>query len=123
MSKSIIGAIFLIISISIGAIIVPNFMQIASKCNIVYVSQDEIMEAERLRVSEDKLSEQELFYGEVERAVKLAINIPKQYQNRNTKLVYSMNSVSGDNVQSISKLVHKEIIAKLKNRAEQKPLD
>jgi hypothetical protein len=123
MSKSIIGAIFLIIGISIGAIIVPNFMQIASKCNIVYVSQDEIMEAERLRVSEDKLSEQELFYGEVERAVELAINIPKQYENRNTKLVYSMNIVRGDNVRSISKLVHKEIIAKLKNRAEQKPLD
>lgn len=120
MSKSIIGAIFLIIGISIGAIIVPNFIQIADECNIVYVSQDEIMEAEQLRVKDDKLAEQELFYGEVEEAVKLAINIPKQYQNRNTKLVYSMNSVSGDNVQSISKLVHKEIISKLKNSKEAK---
>ena len=120
MSKSIIGLIFLIIGTGIGAIITPNFMQIADECNIVYVSQDEIMEQEQLRVKEEKLSKQELFYGEVEQAVKLAINIPKQYQNHNTKLVYSMNSVSGDNVKSISKQVHQEIIAKLQDSKEQK---
>lgn len=85
----------------------------AQDIQIVYVSQDEIIELENQRIKEQKLEDRQMFFGELDSAVKLATNIPQSYQNRSTKLVYSMGVVSGKNVRSISKEVHEQIIYEL----------
>ena len=103
----------------IGASLMCNILPIAANCNIIYVAQDEIMAFEQARIESDQLADQQLFYGEIEQAVRLATELPKQYQNRNTKLVYSMNSVSGNNVKSISKEIHQAIIARLKEQKKE----
>ncbi len=111
--------ILLIFGAGIGASLMFNMLPIAANCNIIYVAQDEIMAFEQARVENEQLADQQLFYGEIEQAVKLATELPKQYQNRDTKLVYSMNSVSGDNVKSISKEIHQAIIARLKEQKKE----
>jgi hypothetical protein len=111
--------ILLILGAGIGASLMFNMLPIADNCNIIYVAQDEIMALEQARVENEQLADQQLFYGEIEQAVKLATALPKQYQNRTTKLVYSMNSVSGDNVKSISKEIHQAIIARLKEQKKE----
>jgi len=110
--------ILLMFGAGIGVSLMFNMLPIAANCNIIYVAQDEIMAFEQARIESDQLADQQLFYGEIEQAVKLATELPKQYQNRDTKLVYSMNSVSGDNVKSISKEIHQAIIARLKEQKE-----
>ena len=71
------------------------------------------MELEQNRIKDNKLEDKQLFYGMPELAVKLATELPKQYENANTKVVYSMDKVIGKDVKSISSEVHKGIIDEL----------
>ncbi len=107
----------LIMAAIIGGIIsygiTIQLMPVADKVQILYVSQDEIMEYENERVKEEKLEDRQLFYGEVEKAVKRVASIPRLYQNRTTKVVYSTGLVSGDGVKSISREVYQQIMKEL----------
>ena len=114
----------LIMSVIIGGVIsygmTIQLMPIADKVEILYVSQDEIMDYENARVKKEKLEERHLFYGEVEKAIKLATSIPRSYQNRSTKVVYSIGIVSGDGVRSISREVYQRIIKELESDINRK---
>ena len=114
-----ISVILAIIGAAIGAVVTWQLVPIAGNCQVLYVSQDEIIELENARIKQDKLEERQLFYGEVEKAVRLAAEIPRSYQNRTTKVIYSMSAVTGDNVKSISKEVHQGIIKELNKQTKQ----
>jgi hypothetical protein len=90
-----------------------QFTKSAQDIQIIYLSQDEIIELENQRINEQKLENRQMFFGELDSAIKLATTIPQSYQNSSTKLVYSMGVVSGKNVRSISKEVHQQIIKEL----------
>ena len=81
--------------------------------HILYVAEDELMSLEETRVKNENLSTRQLFFGEIEKAVSLAVSLPKSYQTRNHLVVYSMSSVRGKNVRSISSEVHGKIISEL----------
>ena len=83
--------------------------------HILYVAEDELMSLEEARVKNDDPSTRQLFFGEIEKAVSLAVSLPKNYQNGKNLVVYSMSSVKGENVRSISSEVHARIISKLQN--------
>ena len=83
--------------------------------HILYVAEDELMSFENDRVKNDNLEGRQLFFGEIEKAVSLAVSLPKSYQNRITRVVYSMSSVRGENVRSISREIHGKIISELQN--------
>ena len=104
--SAIIGGI-----ISYGITI--QLMPVADKVKILYVSKEEIMEYENARVKKEKLEERQLFYGEVGKAVELVSLLPKTYQARNTKVIYSMSAVTGKDVKSISKEIHQRVIREL----------
>ena len=53
------------------------------------------------------------FFGEIEKAVSLAVSLPKTYQNGKNLVIYSMSSVKGENVRSISSEIHAKIISEL----------
>ena len=108
-------ALFVMTS-SISGILVWHLMPVAANCQILYVSQDEIMDFEQDRVKNDELDNRQLFFGEIETAIKLAMNIPKFFKNRKTKIIYSIGKVSGEHVRSISKEVHEKIIKLLKKK-------
>ena len=104
----------------ISYMITMQLMPITDKIQILYVSQDEIMELENQRLKEEKLEDRQLFYGEVEKAVNLAANLPKAYKNSMTKVVYSMGEVKGENVRSISHEVYAQIIKSLSKNKDTK---
>lgn len=81
--------------------------------HILYVAEDELMSLEEARVKNDDPSTRQLFFGEIEKAVDLAVSLPKAYRTGKNLVVYSMSSVRGENVRSISKEIHDKIISEL----------
>ena len=81
--------------------------------HILYVAEDELMSLEEARVKNDDPSTRQLFFGEIEKAVSLAVSLPKNYQNGKNLVVYSMSSVRVENVRSISSEIHAKIISEL----------
>ena len=86
--------------------------------HILYVAEDELMSLEEARVKNDDPSTRQLFFGEIEKAVSLAVSLPKTYQNGKNLVVYSMSSVKGENVRSISSEIHAKIISELEKRRQ-----
>lgn len=130
MNQIIKFSISTIIGGLIGTLVTFSIMRSDSyggyRCRVLYVSQNELMELEQARIKDNKLEDKQLFYGVPEKAAKLATELPKQYVNANTKVVYSMDKVIGKDVKSISGEIHKGIIAELvksANRVDDKPED
>jgi len=111
--KILVIATAAIIGFCLGVFYASHFIDIASKVRILYVAEDELMELENARVQNEKLDNRQFFFGRTEEAVSLATSLPKSYQNRKTRVIYSMSSVKGQNVRSISAEIHKQIIAAL----------
>lgn len=81
---------------------------------ILYVAEDELMSLEEDRIKNEGLSTGQLFFGEIEKAVSLAVSLPKTYRTGKNLVVYSMSSVRGENVRSISSEIHAKIISELR---------
>lgn len=81
--------------------------------NILYVAEDELMSLEEERVKNEDLSTRQLFFGEIEKAVSLAVSLPKTYKTGKNLVVYTTSSVKGENVRSISSEIHARIIQQL----------
>lgn len=111
MVAGIIGAIS-------GIIYAREFIYTADNCHILYVAEDELMSLEEDRVKNDNLDTRQLFFGEIGKAVDLAVSLPKAYQNRTTKVLYSISSIKGHNVKSISSEIHGKIIKELSKSAK-----
>lgn len=71
------------------------------------------MSLEQERVKNEHLEDRQLFFSQIDKAVNLAVSLPKAYQNSTTKVIYSMSNVKGKNVRSISKEIHSKIIKEL----------
>ncbi|WPY01950.1 hypothetical protein Trichorick_01874 (plasmid) [Candidatus Trichorickettsia mobilis] len=82
--------------------------------HILYVAEDELMSLEEDRIKNEDLSTRQLFFGEIEKAVSLAVSLPKTYKTGKNLVVYSMSSVRGENVRSISSEIHAKIIGELR---------
>lgn len=84
--------------------------------HILYVAEDELMSLEEDRIKNEDFSTRQLFFGEIEKAVSLAVSLPKTYKTGKNLVVYSMSSVRGENVRSISSEIHAKIISELQNK-------
>ena len=109
----------LVVGLAMGFTLATKTMQVADNCRIYYVAEDELMALENDRVKAEAVDLRQLFFGKIAQAVRLAAEMPKSYQNRTTKVVYSMSSIVGQNVKSISKEIHRQIIEEL-SKAEEK---
>ena len=90
----------------------------SSNYHIVYVAEDELMSLEEERVKNEDLSTRQLFFGEIEKAVSLAVSLPQTYKSGKNLVVYSTTSVKGENVRSISSEIHASIIRQLQKGAK-----
>ena len=95
------------ISFYIGGIYARNNIQ------IFYVSQKEILDLESLRMNQEAIEDQQLFFGKPE----MAISCIEQEQGRmstNGVLVLLADSkIYGNNVSSVSKQIHNKIVQEL----------
>jgi len=85
----------------------------SSNYQILYVAEDELMSLEEDRIKNEDPSLRQLFFGEIEKAVSLAVSLPKTYKTGKNLVVYSTSSVRGENVRSISSEIHAKIIEQL----------
>jgi predicted transcriptional regulator len=76
------------------------------------------MSLEEERVKNEDPSLRQLFFGEIEKAVSLAVSLPKTYKSGKNLVVYSTSSVKGENVRSISSEIHAKIIEQLQKEAK-----
>ncbi len=103
-----------LVGILIGALMIGVFNALASQTKILYVSQDEIISFEKKRL--ERISDKtkiQLFNGSPQKAASLIEEIAKNFEDSNTKVVFSRGFVSGHGVKSISKDVHAMLIHRL----------
>lgn len=82
---------------------------------IYYVSQEELMDIEKKRVEELEEGERNLFYGRIAEVFEYMEYLVKNYESRGMRLVLSKGEVIGNNVESLSKKTHTEILRKIKD--------
>jgi MFS superfamily sulfate permease-like transporter len=96
---------------------------IANYCQIKYVAEEEIMALERKRVESEiptlqtMDSSQDLFFGNIDKAVELTERLAQGKNDRKTRVIFSISPVFAGNVESISEQIHKEVINQLSDRA------
>ena len=102
----------LLIGLILG--VLASTLLISSDIEILYISQDELIDLEKDRIKKIKSSSNlELFNGQVERVIGLIEDIAKSYESVSSKVVFSRGPVNGDNVRSISQEVHTMLIQSL----------
>lgn len=104
----------LLIGLIFGALVSIFMINLNANIEILYISQDELIELEKSRIESAKNSKDlELFNGKVERAIGLIEDIAKSYHGSNSRVVFSRGPVNGDNVRSISQEVHTKLLEAL----------
>lgn len=113
LSMLLIGMIF-------GALVSVFMINLNSDIEILYISQDELIDLEKNRIESAKNSKDlELFNGKVERAIGLIEDIAKSYHGSNSRVVFSRGPVNGDNVRSISQEVHTKLLEALSDELQE----
>lgn len=104
----------LLIGLIIGALVSIFMINLNANIEILYISQDELIELEKSRIESTRNNKDlELFNGKVERAIGLIEDIAKSYNRGSSRVVFSRGPVNGDNVRSISQAVHTMLIQSL----------
>ena len=80
---------------------------------VVYISQREILELEKLRIEKEPSGNKQLFFGNPEKAVEYIEAIEQQMQKGGTLVLLVDSKIYGNNVTSGSSEVHKKIIENL----------
>ena len=104
----------LLIGLIIGALVSIFMINLNANIEILYISQDELIELEKSRIESTRNNKDlELFNGKVERAIGLIEDIAKSYNRGSSRVVFSRGPVNGDNVRSISQEVHTKLLEAL----------
>ena len=104
------GVIVSILSFYAGGLWRQNNLQ------VVYISQKEILELEKLRIEKEPSGNKQLFFGNPEKAIEYIEAIEKQMQKSGTLVLLVDGKIYGSNVRSVSSEVHKKITQELEQR-------
>jgi hypothetical protein len=108
--------LILLIGVGFGWLGFLLFGDMAKNSRILYVSSKEIQKLEQERISKipagDKMGEDaRMFFGRVDEALAMTIKIAKSYEDKTTKIVFTIDHpIKGEGVISIAKQVHEKII-------------
>ena len=87
---------------------------------VLYISQAEILNIEKVRIANTPASDKQLFFGKPEMAIKYIEQAQNQRSKEGGLVLLTDSKIYGRNVRSISKEVHEEIIKNLEQLAERK---
>lgn len=90
----------------------------AKNMQVLYISQAEILNIEKVRIANKPVSDKQLFFGNPERAIKYIEQAQNQMSKNGVLVLLTDSKIYGHNVRSISKEVHEEIIKNLGATAE-----
>ena len=80
---------------------------------VVYISQKEILELEKIRIEKEPSGKKQLFFGNPEKAIEYIEAKEKQMQKSGVLVLLVDSKIYGNNVRSKSAEVHKKIIEEL----------
>jgi len=83
---------------------------------VSYISQSELLELEKQRLQGENTGKKQLFLGYPKEAIEFIERSKKDKETRNNIVLISEKKIYGKKVHSISKEVHKEMIAYLGKR-------
>lgn len=84
-----------------------------------YVAQDELFTLEKNRIRSQNLDNTNIFFSKPDRAVELTVQLAFANENNRTKVLLTESTIIGDNVESISAKIHKEVIERLEHEDSQ----
>jgi hypothetical protein len=121
--------LILLIGIGFGWLGFLLFGDMAKNSRILYVSSKEIQKLEQERISKLQGSDERIknnpnarmFFGRVDEALALTIKVAKSYEDKTTKIVFTIDpSIKGEGVISVSSQVHEKIIEQLRAEENQR---
>jgi hypothetical protein len=114
-------ALLFLAGIAIGYCFCRNYANVAKNYQIKYIAESEIIEFEKARLKDEGINpeEQNLFFGNIDRAVELTMKIASSKNNNDTRVIFSLSPLFASGVESISKVVHEEVIEELKREKQE----
>lgn len=108
----------LLVGAVIASLLIFKYSDFAKKCEVVVLVREELLLLEKARVGAD--DKQPLFFGLMGEKLQIVIErIVAQYEGKRVKILYAnYGGITGENVRSISKEVHGEIIKILEQDAK-----
>lgn len=109
----------IILSITIGCFYI-GCVYTVNNIQVRYISQAELLNLEKIRIASKSTSDKQLFFGKPEKAIKLIEQYQKQMSKQGALVLLTDSKIYGNNLHSVSKIVHSEIIKNLQEGAERK---
>lgn len=91
----------------------------AYNTQVLYISQAELLNVEKARISNQAVTDKQLFFGKPEKAIKLIEQYQKQMSKTGTLVLLTDSKIYGHNIVSISKKAHSQIIKNMEQELEQ----
>lgn len=113
--NKIIMALVITVIVSISSFYAGGWWR-QKNLQVVYISQKEILELEKLRIEKEPNGNKQLFFGNPEKAIEYIEAIEKQMQTSGTLVLLVDGKIYGSNVRSASSEVHKKITWELEQR-------
>jgi len=110
-NKGIIGLVVTVIISSLSFYAGGWWRQ--NNLQVVYISQKEILELEKIRIEKEASGKKQLFFGNPEKAIEHIERAEKQMQTSGTLVLLVDSKIYGSNVRSASTEVHKKITEEL----------
>ena len=101
-----------LLSIQLGILYAITFSN-KHVVKVLYVARDEILSLEQKRIEDKNCTNREIFFGQPEHAMNTIIHLAESYVDDFHKVVFSNEAVTGNDVQSISQDIHKQLIQRL----------
>jgi len=103
----------------IGASFYAGSFYRARNIQILYISQAELLNIEKTRISDKTVTDKQLFFGKPEKAIKLIEQYQKQMSKTGALVLLTDSKIYGSNIFSISKKAHSQIIKNISQELEQ----
>lgn len=93
--------------------LVSNYIANTQDYEIVYISQNELLQLEQERTASMPIDQQQLFLGKIDKAFEVLQTLAERYESPTSAVIFTDNQANGNNVRSISKEVHLQLLKEL----------
>ena len=110
--NKIIMALVITVIVSISSFYAGGWWR-QKNLQVVYISQKEILELEKIRIEKEPSGKKQLFFGRPEKAIEYIEIMEREMQKSGVLVLLVDSKIYGNNVRSQSFEVHKKIIEEL----------
>lgn len=112
-NRKIMLLMFIAFTLLLSIVFFAGSRYAVKNMQVLYISQAEILNIEKVRIANNPASEKQLFFGKPSMAIKYIEQAQNQMSKEGGLVLLTDSKIYGRNVRSISKEVHEEIIKNL----------